>query len=79
MMYEDKGDFIPSISDVLIKKVRVDGGAEGIVLEGYPGSPMTNLVLDDVKITNVKKRIRVINAGQPEFKNTFVNGIEVSP
>jgi hypothetical protein len=40
---------------------------------------MTNLVLDDVKITNVKKRIRVINAGQPEFKNTFINGIEVSP
>ncbi len=79
MMYEDKGDFIPTIKDVLMQNITIDGGKEGIVMEGYPGHPMENMVLKNVKITGVKKAKRIENAGSPVFIKTYINGEKVAP
>ncbi len=75
MMYEDKGDFMPSINNIGIKNVRINGGGkEGIVIEGYPGFPAKNILLSDVNITDVKVPMKISNAEGVYFKNSFING-----
>lgn len=79
MLYEDKGNFMPTISDVQIKNVTIaDGGKDGIVVEGYPESPVRNVVFENVKITGVKNPKRIINADNLTFQNTVINDQQIT-
>jgi Endopolygalacturonase len=75
MMYEDKGDFMPTIENVNIQNVKINGGGkEGIVIEGYPGFPAKNIQFTDVNIADVKIPLKISNAEGVSFKNSFING-----
>lgn len=78
MMYEDKGDYMPTINDVKIDNMTIKGGGkEGIVIEGYPGFPAKNILFTDVNITDAKVPSRISNAEGLVFKNSFVNGQKI--
>ncbi|MFT3751789.1 MAG: glycoside hydrolase family 28 protein [Paludibacter sp.] len=78
MMYEDKGDFMPTINNVLIENVKINaGGKEGIVIEGYPGFPAKNIYFSGVNITDVKTPMKISNAEGVVFRNTFINNQKV--
>lgn len=75
MLYEDKGNFMPTISDVQLKNIEIDGGGkEGIIIEGYPESPVKNILFENVNIKNVEVESRIANTCSLTFKNTVING-----
>lgn len=75
MLYEDKGEFMPSIANVSLKNININnGGKEGIIIEGYQESPIKNIRFENVSITNVTTPTKVTNAKGLVFKNTIING-----
>jgi len=78
MLYEDRGDYVPTIDNVEIKNVTIKGGGkEGLVIEGYPTSAIKNLEIENVNITDVKVPLRTVNVEEPVFKNLFINGQKI--
>lgn len=75
MYYEDTGKYMPVVRNVEMKNVRVkDGGKTGILLEGYPQSPVQNIRLIDVVIDKVKTPYKFTNATNVSATNVSING-----
>jgi polygalacturonase len=75
MFYEDTGSFMPVIRNIEVKDVKVkNGGKTGILLEGYPESPITNFRLINVQIDSVKTPYILKNADPIQGSNVTING-----
>lgn len=75
MFYEDTGSFMPVVRNVEVKNMIVeDGGKRGVVLEGYPESPVENIRFVDLKINNVKEPVKKSNTKKISWSNSFING-----
>lgn len=75
MFYEDTGSFMPVVRNVEVKNMIVeDGGKRGVVLEGYPESPLENIRFVDLKINNVKEPVKKSNTKKIFWSNSFING-----
>lgn len=78
MFYEDKGAFMPIIKNVQIENVNVKkGGKRGIVLEGYPESPIHHIQFTNVVINGVKEPLKTRNVKDIKWSNTFINGQQI--
>ena len=78
MLYEDKGDYLPTIKNINIDNLLVKkGGKRGIVLEGYPASAITNVKFNNVIINGVETPIQSNNAKGIIWNNTFINGKKI--
>jgi polygalacturonase len=75
MFYEDTGSFMPVIRNIEVKDMKVrNGGKTGVLLEGYPESPITNFRLINVEIDSVKTPFTLKNADEIQGKNVKING-----
>jgi hypothetical protein len=75
MLYEDAGNFMPTIRNIEVKNMKVkQGGQVGVLLEGYKESPVQNLRLINVKIDSVKTPYKFVNATGVHFTNVAING-----
>ncbi len=79
MYYEDKGNFMPIIRNVVVENMTVEkGGKQGVVLEGYEASPVENIRFTNVKINNVKVPIKSSNVKNIIWENSFINGQKIN-
>jgi polygalacturonase len=82
MLYEDSGNFMPTIRNIEVKNMTVkNGGKVGVLLEGYKESPVQNLRLINVEINGVKTPYKFTNATGITFTNVTINGqkMEAAP
>jgi polygalacturonase len=78
MLYEDAGNYMPTIRNIEVRNVRVrQGGKFGVRLEAYKESPITNLRLINVTIDTVKTPYKFTNATNIRFENVTINGKKV--
>ncbi|MES2775989.1 MAG: glycoside hydrolase family 28 protein [Bacteroidota bacterium] len=78
MYYEDKGNFMPIIRNVVVENMTVEkGGKQGVVLEGYEASPVENIRFTNVKINNVKVPVKSSNVKNIVWENSFINGEKI--
>jgi polygalacturonase len=75
MLYEDAGNFMPTIRNIEVKNMTVkQGGKIGVLLEGYKESPVQNIRLINVDINGVKTPYKFINATNVQFTDVTING-----
>lgn len=77
MLYEDAGNFMPTIRNIEVRDMRVqNGGKVGVLLEGYKESPVQNIRLINVVINEVKTPYKFSNATGVQFTNVTINGMK---
>lgn len=70
-----EGTFIPRIENIYLENVKVkNGGQFSILAKGHKESPIKNITLKDVTITNVKQPYSIENVDNLKFINTSING-----
>ncbi|MCD8167226.1 MAG: glycoside hydrolase family 28 protein [Bacteroides sp.] len=75
MLYEDKGEYMPTIRNVYIEDVTVEnGGKGGIFMEAYPESPIKNIRFNNIRIDDTQIPVKLVNTEEVVFRNTFING-----
>lgn len=75
MFYEDSGKYLPAFKNIQIENMQVQrGGKIGIVLEGYPRSPVSGFLLKNVTIANVTYPCYLSNTKDIRFENVRING-----
>lgn len=75
MLYEDAGEYMPVIKNVEVKNMMVkEGGNVGILIEGYPQSPVENIRFINVNIDNTKIPYQFSHAKQIIFNDLKING-----
>ncbi len=75
MVYEDTGTHMPTIRNIEVRNMTVEqGGKTGILLEGYPESPVQNIRLINVTIKGVKTPYTFKNAKGIQATNVTING-----
>ncbi|MEI6947608.1 glycoside hydrolase family 28 protein [Paraflavisolibacter sp. H34] len=78
MHYEDSGAHMPVIRNIEVRNMKVQqGGKTGVLLEGYPQSPVQNLRLINVEINGVQVPYRFSHARGITFDNVTINGEKV--
>ncbi|MPR33764.1 glycoside hydrolase family 28 protein [Salmonirosea aquatica] len=78
MIYEDTGNFMPTIRNIEVRNMTVEqGGKTGILLEGYPESPVQNIRLINVTIKGAKTPYKFTNAKDIQTTNVSINGEKV--
>ena len=78
MLYEDAGNYMPTIRNVEIRNMKVkQGGKYGVRLEAYKESPINNIRLVNVVIDTVKTPYKFNNATNVRFENVSINGKKV--
>ncbi|MDB5192666.1 MAG: glycoside hydrolase [Segetibacter sp.] len=78
MLYEDAGNFMPTIRNIEVRDMKVkNGGKVGVLLEGYKESPIQNLRLINVEINGVQTPYKFSNATNIQFTNVTINGKKV--
>ncbi|MFT2009620.1 glycoside hydrolase family 28 protein [Pontibacter sp. 13R65] len=75
MFYEDSGSHVPAVRNIEVRNMTVEnGGKVGVLLEGYPQSPVENLRLIDVNIKKVQEPYKFSNIKNVQFENVTING-----
>lgn len=75
MLYEDKGEYIPTIRDLYFGNIKIkNGGKCGIVMEAYPESPIENITFENVNIEEAETPIKLTNTKNIKHKKTTING-----
>jgi polygalacturonase len=75
MLYEDTGNFMPTIRNIEVRNMKVkNGGKVGLLLEGYNESPVQNIRLINVEIEQVKTPYLFSNATGIKFNKVTING-----
>lgn len=78
MLYEDKGEAMPTIKNIHLENVNVvNGGKGGIVMEAYPESPIENISFKNITIKDTKTPIKVTNANNITYIDTYINGQKI--
>jgi polygalacturonase len=78
MIYEDTGNFMPTIRNIEVRNMTVEqGGKVGVLLEGYPESPVQNVRLINVTIKGVKTPYKFDNAKNIQATNVTIKGEQV--
>lgn len=78
MLYEDKGDYMPTIKNVVIENLTVhEGGKVGIVMEAYEESPIQDVYFKNVNIENAVVPMELTNIDGITFEDTFINGEKI--
>ncbi|WP_442795004.1 glycoside hydrolase family 28 protein [Pelobium manganitolerans] len=78
MFYEEAGDFMPTIRNVVVENMNVKkGGKYGVLVNAYEQSPVENLKLINCKIDGVEIPVKVDYTKDMVFKNVVINGKEV--
>ncbi|MEO5910528.1 MAG: glycoside hydrolase family 28 protein [Pelobium sp.] len=75
MFYENPGDFIPTIRNIVVENMNVKkGGKYGILVNAYEQSPVENLRLINCTIQGVQIPVSVDHVKNMQFKNVVING-----
>ncbi|MCB0473034.1 MAG: glycoside hydrolase family 28 protein [Flavobacteriaceae bacterium] len=70
-----QGNFIPSVKNVNLEKIRVkNGGFYAILAKGYEQDPIENITLNDVIIEKVDKPFLLENVVNLKLIDTYING-----
>ncbi|MCD7962162.1 MAG: glycoside hydrolase family 28 protein [Rikenellaceae bacterium] len=79
MLYEDKGEYMPTIRNIYITGLTVrNGGKGGMVIEGYPESPIRPIYFKNVNIDKADKSINISNGENIKFIDTYINGQKIN-
>lgn len=77
MTYEDKGEYMPTIKNVVIENMTVEkGGKIGISMDAYAESPIENILFKNITIKEVQKARKIKNA-KVAYENVVMNGEEI--
>ena len=76
MLYEDgrNGDCLPVFRDITIENITARGGEYGIFLEAFPETPITGLVLRNIRIDGARRPLRGMNWKDAVMENVVING-----
>ncbi len=78
MFYEEEGDHIPTIRNVIVENLQVkDGGEYAVMANAYEESPVTNFQMINCRIDGVEKVFNVNHMKDVKFENVVINGEEV--
>lgn len=78
MIYEDTGDYMPTIRNIEVRNMTVEkGGKVGILLEGYAESPIKNVRFINVTIKGVKVPYQFKHATDIDATDLIINGKDV--
>lgn len=79
MFYEDTGKYLPTFRNIHVENMQVrHGGQIGIVLEGYPESPVSDFYCNNVSIADVKASCYFSNVTGLHFDKVQINGETIS-
>jgi polygalacturonase len=79
MRYEDEGPHLPVLRDIRIENtVIAGGGKEGLVMEGYPGSPIQQVLLSNLHIDGAKVAKRMEHIREVTWKDCSINGTKLT-
>ena len=75
MFYEDSGSYVPVIRNIRIENMSVErGGKYGILLEGYPDSPVRNVRISHCTINKAEIPYQFTNTKDLVLKDVRING-----
>ncbi|MDR7132604.1 polygalacturonase [Algoriphagus sp. 4150] len=78
MFYEEEGDHIPQIKNVIVENLQVeDGGKYAVMIDAYEESPVENFQMINSTINGVDEFFKVNHFKNAKFKNVTINGKEV--
>ncbi|GAB3171389.1 exopolygalacturonase PelB [Telluribacter humicola] len=78
MYYEDTGNHMPIIRNIDVRNMTVKkGGKTGVLLEGYPESPIQNVRLTNVIIEGVEQPYKFSHVKDIHATNLTINGEKV--
>ncbi|WP_026235946.1 glycoside hydrolase family 28 protein [Echinicola pacifica] len=79
MFYEEEGDHIPSIQNVIVENLYVkDGGKYAVMANAYESSPVKNFQMINCRIDGVDEVFNINHMEGVHFENFVVNGEEIS-
>lgn len=79
MFYEEAGNYMPVIRNVIVENLEVEkGGRYGVLISAYEDSPVENLKLINCNIKNVKVPVKADHVRNMEFVNVTINGEEMT-
>lgn len=75
MFYEEAGDFMPVIRNVVVENLEVkDGGEYGVLVRAYEASPVENLKLINCRINGVEVPVKADHVRDMAFEDVIING-----
>ncbi|TDN95445.1 pectate lyase-like protein [Salegentibacter sp. 24] len=79
-IYENQeGNHMPVIRNIYLENVDVENGGEyGILIRGREESPVSGVYFTDVTIEKAETPLLIENANDVEFKNTTINGEQIT-
>lgn len=78
MFYEEAGNFIPTIRNIVIENMNVKkGGKYGVLVNAYAESPVENLKLINCTINGVEIPVKADHTKNMVFDNVLFNGKKV--
>jgi polygalacturonase len=79
-IYENQeGEHMPTIRNIFLEDVDVDNGGEyGVLIRGREESPVTGVYFTNVTIKKTQTPLSIENANNIEFKNTSINGKQIT-
>ncbi len=78
MFYEEEGDHIPQIRNVIVENLQVeDGGKYAVMIDAYEDSPVENFQMINSKINGVDELFKTNHFKDVKFTNVTINGKEV--
>lgn len=72
----DAGQYMPMVRNINIENVTSEKSRFGLLLMGYPNSPVTDIYLKDCNFNNSEKGNRLINVKHIKSDNVTINGKE---
>ncbi|AKD05937.1 glycoside hydrolase [Pontibacter korlensis] len=74
MFYEEPGEHMPTIRNVLVENLQVeDGGKYAVLVKAYEESPVENLRLVNCTINGVDEPLQVDHVQNMTFRNVIIN------
>ncbi|WP_317195575.1 glycoside hydrolase family 28 protein [Echinicola shivajiensis] len=78
MFYEEEGDHVPTIRNVIVENLQVkNGGKYAVLANAYESSPVTNFQMINCRIDSVEQVFNVNHLKDVKFENVVINGEEV--
>lgn len=79
MFYEKPGNHVPTIRNIWVENMNVNGGGRYAVLsDAYESSPVSNFTMINCTINGVKELYKVDHMKNVNLKNVVINGKELT-
>lgn len=79
MFYEKPGNHVPTIRNIWVENMNVNGGGKYAVLsDAYESSPVSNFTMINCRIDGVKEPYKVDHMKNVNLKNVVINGKELT-